>query len=401
MATGFDDFTGTTLGTLPAGYEKNGGNTGAAIVVADGENGLSLRTDRDGIANVQVSILTSGATPAGIVQIAARLKINSTSSSNIPALIARTSGNDDRGAAALSVTPTHLGINAINQAVTSDFAHGLNPLEWFNARFEYNPATGLSKAKVWASGEEPADWSVEKTLATTAVTGYLGFGNSATFGPNRSATFDWVGWATDGDVAPLGFLGGASATPVAFTGTVPTLNGTEGTAFSDSVASYFSGTETPFTYAVHAGTLPAGLTLNTSTGVISGTPTTAGTSSGIVIRATDATPNTADSNAFDIVVDAAPTAELAWTAAPTITARTTTSYTITATPSAACTVYAVALAAGSATPSNAQIVAGTNAAGVAALATASTVSSGAAVTLTLSGLGANPTYDIHVVGYEP
>lgn len=100
-------------------------------------------------------------------------------------------------------------------------------------------------------------------------------------------------------------VGAGGATAVNFTGTVPTLNGTAGTAFSQSVASYFGGSETPFAYAVHAGTLPAGLTLNASTGAISGTPTTSGTVNGIVIRATDATPDTADTNAFDIVIAAA------------------------------------------------------------------------------------------------
>lgn len=47
-------------------------------------------------------------------------------------------------------------------------------------------------------------------------------------------------------------------------------NGTVGVAFSQNI----TATNSPTSYA--AGTLPAGLTLNTTTGVISGTPTTAG-----------------------------------------------------------------------------------------------------------------------------
>jgi hypothetical protein len=98
---------------------------------------------------------------------------------------------------------------------------------------------------------------------------------------------------------------GGGSTPIEFDGTIPTLTGTVGAAFSEDLSSYFDGTETPFSYAVQAGTLPAGLSLNSSTGVISGTPTTAGTATGIVIRGTDATPDTADSNSFSIAISPA------------------------------------------------------------------------------------------------
>ncbi|RYZ16162.1 MAG: hypothetical protein EOP49_52080, partial [Sphingobacteriales bacterium] len=51
-----------------------------------------------------------------------------------------------------------------------------------------------------------------------------------------------------------------------------TLTGTVGVAFNHQVVA----TNTPTSYAVASGSLPGGLTLNTSTGVISGTPTAAG-----------------------------------------------------------------------------------------------------------------------------
>ncbi|HEY7162126.1 MAG TPA: putative Ig domain-containing protein, partial [Acidobacteriota bacterium] len=54
----------------------------------------------------------------------------------------------------------------------------------------------------------------------------------------------------------------------------------------DQTASTNNGTA-PYTYAVSTGSLPAGLTLNTSTGQITGTPTTLGTSN-FEIKATDA-----------------------------------------------------------------------------------------------------------------
>ena len=64
--------------------------------------------------------------------------------------------------------------------------------------------------------------------------------------------------------------------------TAPTITsaapggGVIGTAYSHTVTATGTG---PITYSVSAGTLPAGLSLNASSGVISGTPTTGGSSS--------------------------------------------------------------------------------------------------------------------------
>jgi putative Ig domain-containing protein len=59
-------------------------------------------------------------------------------------------------------------------------------------------------------------------------------------------------------------------------------------------------TGTGLTFAA-VGSLPTGLSLNAS-GVLSGTPTVEQVASGIVIRATDASLGTADSNAFNITI---------------------------------------------------------------------------------------------------
>lgn len=92
-----------------------------------------------------------------------------------------------------------------------------------------------------------------------------------------------------------------AVTPVTFTGTVPAQNLTTGDALSLGASTYFSGTETPFTYSSTGAALPAWATLNTTTGVISGT-SELGTTSGVIITATDTATNTAVTNAFDIVV---------------------------------------------------------------------------------------------------
>ena len=69
-----------------------------------------------------------------------------------------------------------------------------------------------------------------------------------------------------------------------------------------ALADNFAGGEGPFTYSVQAGVLPSGMSLDSNTGVISGTPDTVETQAGIVIRITDNNTATADSNSFTLDV---------------------------------------------------------------------------------------------------
>ncbi len=66
----------------------------------------------------------------------------------------------------------------------------------------------------------------------------------------------------------------AAAPPSITTASLP--NGTQNIAYNATLAA--SGGTTPYTWSITAGSLPAGLTLASSTGVISGTPTGIGTS---------------------------------------------------------------------------------------------------------------------------
>lgn len=66
-----------------------------------------------------------------------------------------------------------------------------------------------------------------------------------------------------------------------------------------------SGGVQPYTWSISAGTLPAGLTLAASTGVISGTPTTAGTSN-FTVKVTDSSqPTQSVTKALSITINAA------------------------------------------------------------------------------------------------
>lgn len=92
--------------------------------------------------------------------------------------------------------------------------------------------------------------------------------------------------------------GGVPVTPVPVAGIIN--GGTVGVAYSETISA--QGGTAPYTFAVISGSLPASLTLNSATGVISGTPTIATTSS-FTIRATDANGNTGQTN-FQITIAA-------------------------------------------------------------------------------------------------
>jgi hypothetical protein len=77
--------------------------------------------------------------------------------------------------------------------------------------------------------------------------------------------------------------GGGGVTALSLTCSLP-ANAQVGKSYSGTCSA--SGGTTPYTYAISTGALPAGLTLSSSTGSVSGTPTTQGTSS-FTVTATD------------------------------------------------------------------------------------------------------------------
>ncbi|NIL95710.1 MAG: autotransporter outer membrane beta-barrel domain-containing protein, partial [Planctomycetales bacterium] len=88
-----------------------------------------------------------------------------------------------------------------------------------------------------------------------------------------------------------------NAAPVVTTTILP--NGTQGGSYSQTLAA--SGGTAPLSWSIVAGSLPAGLALDGPTGVISGTPTTAGTSN-FTVRVTDAN-GVIDDQALSITVN--------------------------------------------------------------------------------------------------
>ena len=82
--------------------------------------------------------------------------------------------------------------------------------------------------------------------------------------------------------------------------------GEVGVSYSDQLT--VTGGTSPFTWSVSAGSLPGGVTLNASTGLLSGTPTTAGTYS-FTVKVTDSS-GLSSTEAVTLTVIAGAVAEL-------------------------------------------------------------------------------------------
>ena len=145
--------------------------------------------------------------------------------------------------------------------------------------FNQNATTSQT---IIASGTTPIIWSLQ---AGTIPAGLALSTDGNLYGsPTATGSYDFTVKATN----PFGtstkqFTGtiGSAVGPTITTTTLGTVQ--SGSAFSLTLAA--SGS-TPITYAVQSGSLPTGLTLNTSSGVISGTPTVVGSYT-FTIRATN------------------------------------------------------------------------------------------------------------------
>jgi hypothetical protein len=147
-------------------------------------------------------------------------------------------------------------------------------------------ATGGVPPLKWtiASGSLPAGLSLAASTGDTVnITGTPTMGGNSNF---TIAVTDATGASNTS--GPLNIV----VSTLAFTTTSPLTPGTVGTPYSQQFAA--SGGMSPYTFAVASGsTLPAGLTLDPTTGILSGTPTTAAAgndSFGVTVTDSEATP---------------------------------------------------------------------------------------------------------------
>ncbi|NTI26448.1 tandem-95 repeat protein [Rhizobium rhizogenes] len=203
-------------------------------------------------------------------------------------------------AGALSGTPTAAG--TFNFTVTAtDSSTGSGP---FTGSRAYSlavsaqpPIAGSVAATVAAnSSNNPINLNITGGAATSvAIATGAGHGTATASGTSITYTPTPGYSGSDSFTYTAANVSGTSVpATVSITVTAPTLSlsptsgalpaGMVGTAYSQTVTA--SGGTSPYSYSA-TGTLPAGLTLNHSTGAITGTPTTAGNYS-FTVTATDA-----------------------------------------------------------------------------------------------------------------
>ena len=189
---------------------------------------------------------------------------------------------------------------------------------------------GYSQTLQATGGVTPYTWSVLSGSLPSGLS--LGSSTGTVSGtPSASGTSNFTVRVTDSQGTPdtddqaLSITVNPAADLVITTTSLP--DGAVDLAYSQTLAA--TGGLPPYTWSTVSGSLPSGLSLNSSSGVISGTPTATGTSN-FTVRVTDSqgVPDT-DDQALSIAIQSAPMYQ--FTASDTEASTTSTSYVTKAT----------------------------------------------------------------------
>jgi Putative Ig domain len=221
--------------------------------------------------------------------------------------------------------------------------------------------TSYSKSLLATGGTTPYTWSISAGslpagLSLASSTGVI----SGT--PTTSGTFNFTATITDSSSPAQTASTSISlviAPPALLITTTSLPSGTQGTSYSKSLAA--TGGTAPYNWSITSGSLPAGLSLATSTGLVSGTPTANG-SFPITVAAKDASNPAQTTSATISFVIAPPPISITTTSLPSGTQGTTYSKSLIATGGTAPFVWSItsgALPAGLSLNANTGLISGT------------------------------------------
>ena len=166
--------------------------------------------------------------------------------------------------------------------------------------------TAYSQSLQANGGTTPYTWSITSGSLPAGVT--LNPSTGVLSGtPTASGGFTFAATVTDSGspVQTKSVSLTLTVAPTALSITTSSLSaGTGGTAYSQTLQA--TGGTTGYTWSITAGSLPIGLTLTPSTGVIAGTPTASGTSNFTVMVTDSSSPALTKTAALSIAVSAAP-----------------------------------------------------------------------------------------------
>jgi len=346
---------GTALADVADDYEGNSRPQGGAYDIgcyeASGGTALSITTTSLPADTVNVAYnqtlqatggtmpytwaIASGSLPAGLSLVASTGAITGTPTA------AGTSNFTARVTDNVSATATQalsIVINAAPSITTSSL-----PADTVNVAYNQTLAA--------AGGTSPLTWAISSGSLPTGLSIVAGTG-AITGTPTASGTSSFTARVTDnvGATATKALSIVVNAAPSITTSSLP--NGSVGVAYNQTMAA--TGGTSPLTWAISSGSLPAGLSLVASTGAVTGTPTTSGTSS-FTARVTDNVGATA-TKALSIIVTQ--TLTITTSSLPATTVGATYNQTLAAT--GGTTPYTWAISSGT-LPAGLSLVAGTGA----------------------------------------